>query len=85
MGYISRLDTKFITYVNRKYCKYNVKFSYFDDYILWLYYDLLNSNESNYYSQLEKDIMEYSNMQTGSPRKNLTLEQLIGAIHDDKE
>ena len=45
MGYISRYDLKFTTFLNRKYKKYKVFFTYFDDYILWLYYELCKSNE----------------------------------------
>lgn len=70
MSYISKYDTKFVTFANRKYKDYNVCFEYFDDYILWLYYDYLNENEKDYYKQLEKDLWEYSDFQTGSPRNN---------------
>ena len=65
MSYISKFDTKFITYVSRKYDKI---FSYFDDYATWLY-DKYNRNDSAYYVNLEKDLWEYSDFQTGSPRK----------------
>lgn len=68
MGYISRYDLKFTTFLNRKYKKYKVFFTYFDDYILWLYYELCKSNEEEYYSKLEDDIWEYSNWQTGKPK-----------------
>lgn len=64
MSYISKIDTKFITFVNRKY---NTDFTYFDDYIIWLY-DYKKQNKDNYYIQLEQDIWEYSNFQTGTPR-----------------
>ena len=64
MGYISKLDTKFITFINRKY---GTTFDYFDDYILWLY-KAKNNDKEKYYSQLERDIWEYSDFQTGSPR-----------------
>lgn len=65
MSYISKLDTKFITFINRKY---GTTFKYFDDYIVWLY-KAKNNNDDKYYSQLEKDIKEYSDYQTGSPRE----------------
>ena len=65
MAYISKIDTKFITFINRKYDK---TFEYFDDYIVWLYKEKDYKND-RYYSQLENDIWEYSNFQTGSPRK----------------
>ena len=70
MGYTSKHDTKFITFVNRKYSKHKVHFDYFDDYILWLFYSLCRCNERFYYSKLEKDLWEFSDWQTGSPRKN---------------
>ena len=62
MAYISKYDTKFITFVNRKY---NMNFEYFDDYGLWLY-DKYPEDET-YYCHLEEDLIEYSNFQTGSP------------------
>lgn len=65
MGYISKYDTKFINFVNRKY---NTDFSFFDDYILWLYYKKCNSDESEYFTNLQDDMWEYSDFQTGSPR-----------------
>lgn len=68
MTYISKYDTKFVTFLNRKYKKYNVFFTYFDDYILWLYYEKLKCNEKKYYQELEDDIWEYSNWQTGKPK-----------------
>ena len=64
MAYISKIDTKFITFINRKY---NKTFDYFDDYAIWLYDK--SGHDEGYYCQLEKDIWEYSNFQTGSPRK----------------
>lgn len=64
MGYISKYDTKFITFVNRKY---NTNFSYFDDYAIWLF-EKSDNDEDMYYMNLEKDIADYSNFQTGTPR-----------------
>jgi hypothetical protein len=66
MGYISKYDTRFITFINRKYSS---DFKYFDDYVIWLFYKKCNNNTENYYTRLEKDIWEYSNFQTGSPRE----------------
>ena len=63
MGYISKLDTKFVTFVSRKYDRV---FNYFDDYVVWLYN--IKKNEEKYYAQLEMDLWEYSDSQTGSPR-----------------
>ena len=65
MGYISKFDTKFITFVNRKYDK---AFDYFDDYVVWLY--MQKKDETTYYAQLEMDLWEYSDFQTGKPRDN---------------
>lgn len=78
MSYISKYDTKFITFINRKYRDLGVFFNFFDDYILWLYYDVFKENEEKYYSKLEEDLMEYSNMQTGSPRQSEFKEILKG-------
>lgn len=68
MGYISRYDKKFISFMNKKYRVYNVNFEFIDDYRMWLYYDFLNENEVEYYKQLEKDLAEYSDFQTGKER-----------------
>ncbi len=68
MGYISKYDTKFLTYMNRKYKKYNVNFEFFDDYILWLYYDHLKKDEYLYYKQLEKDLWSYVEFQNGKEK-----------------
>lgn len=67
MGYISKYDTTFINFVNKKYKKC---FRYFDDYILWLYYKKLQCNEVMYYRTLEKDLWAFSDWQTGTPREN---------------
>lgn len=63
MAYVSKIDTKFITFVNRKY---NKTFDFFDDYAVWLYE--LKTNEEEYYAQMEMDLWEYSDFQTGTPR-----------------
>lgn len=65
MSYISKYDTKFLTFMNRKYNRYNVHFDFYDDYILWLYYDYFGKNEVSYYKQLEKDLWEYVDFQSG--------------------
>lgn len=65
MGYISKYDTNFITFVNRKHRK---SFEFFDDYILWLYYIHCKMNTNLYYKILEKDIWDFSDWQTGTPR-----------------
>lgn len=69
MGYVSKYDTKLVTFLNRRYKRYKVRFKNFDDYILWLFYYLCRSNETFYYSKLEKDVWAYSDWQTGSPRE----------------
>lgn len=68
MAYISKYDTKFLTFMNRKYKKYNVFFEFIDDYRLWLYEDYSVYDEVLYYKQLEKDLAEYSDFQTGRER-----------------
>ena len=67
MGYISKYDTTFINFINKKYKK---NFKYWDDYALWLYYKRLYCNADLYYRNIEKDLWEYSDWQTGSPREN---------------
>lgn len=69
MAYISKYDTKFLTFMNRKYHQYNA-FEYFDDYILWLYYDFCNQDEELYYKTLEKDLWDYVEFQNGKERDN---------------
>lgn len=65
MGFISRYDLRFLTLMNRKY---NKEFDFFDDYILWLYYDYFNEDKEKYYHQLEKDLWEYVDFQNGKER-----------------
>ena len=67
MGYISKYDTTFINFVNKKYKKC---FRYWDDYVLWLYWKKLQCNREMYYITIEKELWEYSDWQTGSPREN---------------
>lgn len=61
--------------MSRKYQDYRVKFNFFDDYILWLWEVRAKKNDNKYYMLLEEDMMEYSNMQTGSPREMKTDEK----------
>lgn len=68
MGYISKYDTKFITFVNKKYKQHNVLFEFIDDYRLWLYEDYCVYDSIEYYKQMEKDLQEYSDFQTGKER-----------------
>lgn len=70
MGYVSRYNRTFISYINKKYKRHKVDFKYWDDYVIWLYYKLCRCNTELYYKILEKDIWEYSDWQTGSPREN---------------
>lgn len=65
MGFISRYDLRFLTLMNRKY---NKEFDFFDDYILWLYYEYFNEDKDKYYHQLEKDLWEYVDFQSGKER-----------------
>ncbi len=68
MGYISKYDTKFLTFMNRKYKNYKVSFEFYDDYILWLFYSFCRKKEDDYYEQLEKDLWEYVDFQSGKER-----------------
>ena len=45
-----------------------MKFDYWDDYILWLYYDLYKMNDRLYYKNLEIDMCEYVEFQSGKER-----------------
>jgi hypothetical protein len=67
MGYISKLDMRFLTYMNRKYRDKNVKFEYYDDYALFLY-DLCKKDDEEYYICLEEDLREYVEMQSGKEK-----------------
>ena len=69
MAYISKYDLRFLTLMNRKYEQYNA-FEYFDDYILWLYYDYCKEDAIKYYETLEKDLWEYVDFQNGKEREN---------------
>lgn len=68
MAYISRYDKKFLTFMNKKYDKYNILFEYYDDYILWLFYEYCKGDEDIYYSQLEDDLRDYVEFQSGKER-----------------
>lgn len=68
MGYISKYNLTFISFMNRKYKKYNVRFEFIDDYRLWLYEDYCVYDNARYYKQMEKDLEEYSDFQTGKER-----------------
>lgn len=69
MGYISKYDTTFLTFVNRKYATYRVRFEFIDDYRLWLFYEFCQKKEVFYYKQMERDLAEYSDFQTGKERE----------------
>lgn len=68
MGYISRYDRTFISFMNKKYKKHGVCFEFIDDYRLWLYEDYCVYDSILYYKQMEKDLQEYSDFQTGKER-----------------
>ena len=58
---------KLIDFLNLQY-KPEKLFKYYDDYACYLYFDVFNKNDEEYYSQIEKDIKKYSDMQTGIER-----------------
>lgn len=68
MSYISKINTNFLNYMNKKYREYDIKFEFWDDYALWLFYDYKKENSQKYYKQLEKDIWEYVEFQIGAER-----------------
>ena len=68
MGYISKYNRTFLSFVNRKYSLYKVNFEFIDDYRLWLFYDVCLKNEKLYYKKMEKDLADYSDFQTGRER-----------------
>lgn len=65
----SKRKISFLTFVNRKYKKLLQKksnmtmFYDFDDYALFLYYDLYKKDYEDYYWNLENDLREYVNLQ----------------------
>lgn len=67
MEYMSKYDRRFLTEMNRKY---NKLFEFWDDYSCWLYYDVFAMNDDKYYDQLEEDIREYVEFQSGKERDN---------------
>ncbi len=69
MGYVSKYNRTFISFVKRKYVKYGIDFKTWDDYALWLYYKYCKEDYTHYYKELERDIWDYSDFQTGTPRK----------------
>lgn len=63
----------FIDFMNIRYSKLLVEnklssFRFWDDYALFLFEVVCNSDEDKYYNLLEKDIKLYSDMQTGIER-----------------
>lgn len=58
---------KLIDFLNLQY-KPEKLFKYYDDYACYLYFDVFNENDEEYYSQVEKDKKKYSDMQTGVER-----------------
>lgn len=67
MGYISRYDRTFLAFVKKKYKDYQVEFGFWDDYALWLY-EICLRNDKAYYKQLEKDLWQYVEFQSGKER-----------------
>lgn len=63
----------FIDFMNIRYSKLLTEnklslFRFWDDYALFLFEVVCNSDEDKYYNLLEKDIKLYSDMQTGIER-----------------
>lgn len=49
--------------------KYDHLFNFFDDYVMWLFYEYCDSNKEKYYQTLEHDLWEYVDMQNGKERE----------------
>lgn len=64
-----KIAITFIEQMNNKYKPKDTKFSYFDDYSLWLFYKKFGKDENRYYERLEKDLKSYSDSQTGTERE----------------
>ena len=67
MGYISKYNKTFLLFVSKKYKEYQDEFEFWDDYVLWLY-DRCLRNDKAYYKQLEKDLWQYVEFQSGKER-----------------
>lgn len=68
MGFISKYNRTFVSYMSKKYRQHKVSFEFIDDYFLWMYEDYCVYDNTRYYKQIEKDLIEYSNFQTGKER-----------------
>ena len=68
MAYVSKYDRTFISFMNKKYKNHSVCFEFIDDYRLWLYEDYCVYDSILYYKQMEKDLKEYRDFQTGKER-----------------
>ena len=64
----------YVDFMNDKYKDFLIEnnmsfFRYWDDYAMFLFEIICESDDSRYYSHLEKDIKEYSDFQTGTERE----------------
>lgn len=84
MGYVSKYNRNFVSYINNKYKRYKVDFKTWDDYAMWLYYKQCQGKTTLYYKMLEKDIWEYSDWQTGSPREREKMNDDWKKLEKDK-
>lgn len=87
---MARRRKRFIDYVNNKY-QSQVKevrrdvgdmFKHYDDYACYMFFNKFKGDYERYYEQVEKDLKEYSDMQTGYTRYDLNLEE-DSEVHDD--
>lgn len=64
----------FINFINNKYRKKlnlaptAVKFYYYDDYAMWLFFEVCKEDYEEYYIKAEEDWKEYSDFQTGAEK-----------------
>lgn len=71
MAWVSKYDTTFIIYVDRKF---NKRFVNYDNFSYWLYYDRNKENKEDYYIELEQIFKEYSDWQTKKVKENREIE-----------
>lgn len=71
MGWVSKYDTTFIIYVDRKF---NKRFANYDNFSYWLYYEKNKENKDDFYVELEEIFKEYCDWQTKKVKENREVE-----------
>ena len=62
MGRLNKQST-FVSFMSHSYRRHQVVFHFIDDYLLWLYEEFCNYNETMYYQTLEEDIVKFCEFQ----------------------